>query len=94
MHKTGRTAARCLLAMSALLCGCMSLGGERDERDERDERYEVVYEQACAEASCADDFVFSDPETWRMHPYPQGPALELPERAHIALHIGRRSASR
>lgn len=69
-----RTAARCLLATAALLCGCMGLD---DERDDRDDRYEVVYEQACAEATCADDFAFSDPEAWRMHPGPQGPALEL-----------------
>lgn len=72
MRSAGLAAACWMLATATLLGGCVGLG---------DGRYEVVYEQSCAEPSCADDFIFSDPRAWRARSGPRGPALELREKS-------------
>ena len=57
-----------LVATPALLASCALFGGDA---------YEVVYAQACSEAACVEDFVFTDRAKWRMHEGAHGPALEL-----------------
>lgn len=56
------------LALPLLVAGCAAFGGES---------YPVVYEQACADASCLEDFVFTDASKWRMRAGDHAPALEL-----------------
>ena len=61
-----------LVATPALLASCALFGGDA---------YEVVYAQACSEAACVEDFVFTDRAKWRMHEGAHGPALELPGKS-------------
>ena len=61
-----------LLAIASLHAGCAPFGHEA---------YPIVYRQACADASCLDDFVFTDGAKWRMHEGEHAPALELTGRS-------------
>lgn len=56
------------LALPLLVAGCAPFGGGT---------YPVVYEQPCADASCLEDFVFTDATKWRMREGDHAPALEL-----------------
>jgi hypothetical protein len=57
-----------LLALSLLSAGCTPFGTSA---------FPVVYEQPCADASCLQDFAFTDRSKWRMHEGAHAPALEL-----------------
>jgi hypothetical protein len=57
-----------LLALSLLSAGCAPFGTSA---------FPVVYEQPCADASCLEDFVFTDRSKWRMREGAHAPALEL-----------------
>ena len=57
-----------LLGLSLLSAGCAPFGKGA---------FPVVYEQACADASCLEDFVFTDRSKWRMRAGAHAPALEL-----------------
>ena len=56
------------LVLSSLATGCALFGAGTAP---------VVYEQRCADASCLEDFVFTDATKWRVRASGHGPALEL-----------------
>ena len=60
------------LALPLLVAGCIPFDAEA---------YPTVYEQTCAEASCLEDFVFTDATKWRMREGDHAPALELVGRS-------------